>query len=122
MIRKIAYSVLVSVLFLTTTGVTYHYHYCCNTLMAFSIFHTPKPCCENPEDCCRDTAVTYQFKTDYLFHVVDCDLSVSVVDLPLVTFNFENIQPFEVELPILPEESPPPPVSLRLAWLQQFLI
>lgn len=122
MIRKIAYNVLVLVLFLTTTGVTYHYHYCGNTLMAFSILHTPKPCCENPEDCCRDKAVTYQFKTDYLFPVIDFDLSVSAIVLPLLTFDFENIQPLEVNLPIFREESPPPPVGMRLAWLQQFLI
>jgi len=122
MIRKIANSVLVLVLLLTTTGFTYHYHYCCDTLVKFSILHTPKPCCEHPEDCCSDKAVTYQMKTDYLFTADYLDLSVSGIELPLITTDFEVIQPLEVNLQKFPEESPPPTLSLRLARLQQYLI
>ena len=122
MIRKIANSVLVLVLLLTTTGVTYHYHYCFDTLVSFSILHTPKPCCENPKDCCSDKAVTYQFKSDYLFAADYLDLSVSGIELPLVTTYFEDIQPVEVDPQQFPEEPPPPTVSLRLARLQQYLL
>jgi len=114
--------VLVLVLLLTTTGITYHYHYCCDTLVKFSILHTPKPCCEHPKDCCSDKAVTFQIKTDYLFVADYPDLSVSGIELPIVTTDFEDIQPVEVYLQKFPEESPPPPVSLRLAMLQQYLI
>lgn len=122
MFRKFAHSVLVLVLLLTTTGITYHYHYCGNTLMAFSILHTPKPCCEHPEDCCRDKAVNFQLKTDGLFQTVDTDLSVTEIVLPLISFSFVDIQPLSIAVPVFPEESPPDPVHVRLAWLQQFLI
>ncbi|TSA31707.1 MAG: hypothetical protein D4R64_17525 [Porphyromonadaceae bacterium] len=122
MIRKITNSVLVLVLLLTTTGFTYHYHYCCHTLVKFSILHTPKPCCENPEDCCSDKAVTLQYKTDYLLAAHFLDLSVAGIDLQLVAFDLEDIQPIEVDQQKFPEESPPPRVSVRLALLQQYLI
>ena len=122
MIRKIINSVLVFVLLVTTTGITYHYHYCCNTLIKFSILHTPKPCCEHPENCCRDEAVNLQLKADYLFGADLPDLSVCTTEIPQVETDLEIYRPAEVNLPIFPEESPPPPVNLRLAWLQRFLI
>ena len=122
MVRKIAHGIMVFALLVTTTGITYHYHYCCNTLIKFSILHTPKPCCEHPENCCRDEAVTLQLKADYLFGA-DCpDVSVCIAQIPLVATDLVVSRPVEVNLPVIPEESPPPPVNLRLAWLQRFLI
>lgn len=122
MIRKSFNIVFVIVLLLTTSGVTYHYHYCCNTLMAFSVFHAPEPCCEHPEDCCSDKAVTFQLKNDYLFGTDFIDLAADPIELPLATTNFACIQPIEAVRPVIPEESPPPRPGLRLALLQQFLI
>jgi len=122
MVKKLANSVLVFILLLTTTGVTFHYHYCGNTLMAFSVLHTPKACCEHPENCCHDQATTFQLKNDYVFSVDQPDLSVTIIDVPLVTCLIDHIQPIKVDQKKLPEESPPPKVNLRLAKLQRLLI
>ncbi|HBB91686.1 MAG: hypothetical protein A2X22_04035 [Bacteroidetes bacterium GWF2_49_14] len=124
MVKKITNGLLVFILLLTTTGVTFHYHYCGNTLMAFSVFHTPKPCCEHPEDCCHDNATTFQLKNDFLSSANQVDFSVTSLDLPMVaTCRVETIQAVdEIIRQKFPEESPPPTVSQRLSKLQQYLI
>jgi hypothetical protein len=122
MIRKIVNTVLVLVLLITTTGVTYHYHYCGNTLMKFSVFHTPKPCCEHPENCCRDRSEHFQLKNDYLFSIELPDLAVSGIDLPLLPMSIQLLIQVTEILPVKPDESPPPLLNLRLALLQQYLI
>jgi hypothetical protein len=122
MAKKIANGFLVFILLLTTTGVTFHYHYCGDTLMSFSMFHTPKPCCEHPDNCCHNKETTFQLKKDYVFSVDQPDLTVAGIDLPLSTSLIEDIQPVKVDLKKLPEESPPPKVNLRLAKLQRLLI
>ena len=122
MIRKIANIVLILVLLATTTGITYHYHYCCDTLIKFSIFQTPNPCCEHPEDCCSDEAVTFKLKTDCLFSADITDLSVQELDLPDSISLCNADQPAGNYSRKIPEESSPPLFGVRLAWLQQFLI
>lgn len=122
MVRKLVNSILILVLLLTTTGITYHYHYCGNTLMAFSVMHTPKPCCEHPEDCCRDRSTHFQLKNDFLFSFDFPDLSISGIELPVILGDIEENLPDIVVLQPFPEESPPPTVSMRLARLQQYLI
>jgi len=122
MIRKILNGILVFILLATTTGITFHYHYCCDILIKFSVIQAPKPCCEHPEDCCRDKAVTFKLKTDYLFVSDIPDFSVSGIDLPAITSLYIEDQPSGLYSLKMPEESPPPLIGLRLAMLQQFLI
>jgi len=123
MIRKISNSILVLILLITSTGITYHYHYCSGTLMAFSIFHTPEPCCENPDQCCDDKSVTLQFKVDYVFSADYPDLTDYFVVQPSEFADAEVFTPPIIDLSKeYPEESPPPTVSLRLSILQQYLI
>jgi len=122
MLRRIANGVLVFVLLLTTTGITYHYHYCGNTLMSFSMLHTPKPCCEHPEDCCRDRATTFQLKNDYLFTAEQADFHIVIADLPAITEPIIIVKPVAGTCRHHADESPPPTVSLRLSRLQQYLI
>lgn len=119
---------MVVVMLLTTSGVTYHYHFCGGTLMKFSVLHTPKACCEHPENCCKDKAEHFQLQNDYLFTAVCVDSEVSCVELPLWGWRVETdndlspqVQSTEF-LPVKPEESPPPLLDLRLALLQQYLI
>jgi hypothetical protein len=120
-VKKIANSILVFVLLVTTTGMTCHYHYCGHTLVSYSLLHTPKPCCEHPDDCCSDKAVTFQFKSDYCSTVQASDFSIPSVDLPVPTFQIKNIQPAETIQTVIPEESPPPKIILKLAMLHQYL-
>lgn len=121
MVRKIANGFLIFILLLTTTGVIYHYHYCGNTLMSFSVLRTPKPCCEHPENCCHDKATTYQLRVDYDVSVDQPDFSVSQTDLPAVICHIYDIQVAAIDPEEFPEALPPPTVSMRLAKLQQFL-
>jgi hypothetical protein len=122
MVRKILHIGLALVLLVTTTGITYHYHYCCNTLIRFSILHTPKPCCEHPETCCHDEAVTLQMKTDFVFAADLPDLSVISLEIPIVQADDVLIPYTDVQVTVLPEESPPPDIGLRLSRMQQYLI
>jgi hypothetical protein len=123
MARKFANGLLVFILLLTTTGVTFHYHYCGNNLMSFSVFQAPAPCCEHPENCCHDNTEIFQLKNDYLTSADQFDISVNSLILPLVTGRIETIQAVGENIhQRFPEESPPPTVSRRLSKLQQYLI
>ncbi len=122
MIRKITNIILALVLLVPTTGITYHYHYCCNTLIKFSILHTPQACCEHPEDCCRDEAVTLQMKNDFVSSPDLPELSQTCLEFPVFFALPEEIQYVEMVLPAEPEESPPPDVGSRLSQIQQYLI
>jgi hypothetical protein len=122
MIRKSLLGFTAMILLLTTTGITYHYHYCGNTLMSFSVFQTPEPCCENPEDCCHDRATTFQLKNDYLFSSECPEVFLSCLELPQVTFQWVEMSCLLVDETPAPFESPPPGMSLRLASLQTYRI
>lgn len=122
MIRKITNIILVLVLLVPTTGITYHYHYCCNTLIKFSVLHTPEACCEHPEECCRDEAVTLQMKNDFVFSPDLPDLSQSCIEVPALFTLPEEIRFLEMILPAEPVESPPPDVGSRLSQLSQYRI
>ncbi len=122
MLKKITNSLMVLILLVTTTGITYHYHYCCNTLIKFSILHTPKPCCEHPENCCRDESVTLQLKNDSVFSFDFTDLSAPALEIPMVITELDEVHVTYKEQIVFPEESPPPYLSVRLSQLQQYLI
>jgi hypothetical protein len=122
MVEKLVNSTLAFILLLATTGVTCHYHYCDNTLVSFSFFHTPKSCCEPGKDCCSDKQELYLLKTEFLHSSEHTDLSASMVYLGLDTNETEIAKPDGMILQRFPDALPPPTTSLRLARLQQFLI
>ncbi len=122
MLKKFFHIAMVMVFAVSSIGITYHYHYCSGQLMAFSILHTPEPCCEHPENCCSDKAVTLQLKTDGLFAADYPDLTVDELILPIPVMEIAVDAPLTVFVSIDPDESPPPTISKRLALWQQYLI
>jgi hypothetical protein len=90
--------------------------------MKFSVLHTPKPCCENPEDCCKDRAEHFQLKNDFLFSADCIDFNNSCLELPLLVVIDQVPVQLSAILSVRPDESPPPLLDVRLALLQQYLI
>lgn len=115
-------SMLAVLFLLTTSGLTWHYHYCSNVLIRVSMLHTPKPCCEHPEQCCRNSHSTLQLKTRF------CGSPAAESPAPeclAMAPEFTDLQILPTQLippVILPSESPPETTCSRLARLQCYLI
>jgi hypothetical protein len=122
MIKKAVSGILVFIVLLTTTGLTAHYHYCHNTLISYSFLHTPKPCCEHSDGCCQNKTVTCQYRADYTVVADHFDFSLLVLEPVRFT---ELVLPVVPDAPapvIVPDESPPRELTVKLAILQQYLI
>jgi hypothetical protein len=55
MFKKIAHILLVSLLLVSTSGISLNKHYCGNSLMSFSFFSVPQHCCPGHCDKCHNT-------------------------------------------------------------------
>lgn len=75
MFKKIAHILVVSLLLISTTGISMTRHFCGNSLKSISVFSTPHKCCEGSCDKCHNKH-TYKKVTDEF-----TDSGASVVDL-----------------------------------------
>lgn len=64
MIKKTGNIIIVLLLLLATSGIPLTRHYCGTSFVSFSIFSTPKPCCDNNCNKCHN---------DFKFSRVDDD-------------------------------------------------
>ena len=91
----------ISLILLTSTGMTIGYHYCGKLLQEVALFGKTKPCCggmEMPSGCCHDEKL--EIKSD------DCNAAqlisnlgyipvlISEIDFPILDFSlqFQNAQ------------------------------
>jgi len=65
MLKKIGHILIISLLLVSTSGISVTRHYCGSSLKSFSIFSTPSKCCEGRCDKCHNkhsfTKVTDEF-------------------------------------------------------------
>jgi len=74
MLKRASHIILIIILLVATSGLAVTRHYCGTSLMSFSFFSTPKPCCDNGCDKCHNensfNKLTDEF-TDAGFHGLD---------------------------------------------------
>nr|WP_321409253.1 hypothetical protein [uncultured Carboxylicivirga sp.] len=123
MIRKIAHILMTLILMTSTMGFTVSKHYCGTRLVDININKEAKSCCSNEgtSNCCHNETHHFQVEDDFTM-VMDLELSVPFNYIAPVIFLFSDIIVDETEDFVeITASPPPPPLGIRLSFLQSYL-
>jgi hypothetical protein len=124
MINKITNTILLLIVFLTTTGFSISLHYCCDSLVSMSINSDVTPCCPVENGCCDNETQHIQLEENLTTPLSDniqkfeTEEILTVVDL-LIS---EDLNEINYINSILSDSSPPGDLQENLAKLQSFLL
>ena len=124
MFKRIAHIVLALLLLVSTTGITFSWHYCGGKYVSTSINTTAKSCCDGEGGCCENKTVHFEVKDDYVSPIVVENHTIVELDILfpiLFIFNFELFPIEENASVAFYDSSPPPTIHTRLSLLQTYL-
>ena len=90
MFKKVAHILIVSLLLISTSGISMTRHFCGNTLESFSIYGTPHRCCDSSCDKCHNKH-TFKKVTDEF-----TGSGVSIVDFKADSHSINAIVIFNI--------------------------
>jgi len=118
----------ISLILLTSTGMTIGYHYCGKLLQEVALFGKTKPCCggmEMPAGCCHDETLVIKSDdcstTQLISNLGFVPVLISEIDFPILDFSlqFQNAQ--SNFLTFLDKDRPPAGDDI-VVFVQSFLI
>lgn len=65
MFKRTGNIIIIFLLLISTGGIPFTRHYCGSTAMSFSVFSTPKPCCDNNCDKCHNVFKYSRLDVEY---------------------------------------------------------
>lgn len=78
MFKKAGNIIIIVLLLIATGGIPFTRHYCGSTVMAFSVFSIPEPCCDNHCDKCHNVFKYSRLDVEYeagIIHGIQAHLS-----------------------------------------------
>lgn len=123
MLRKSVHIILVMLLLVSSTGVTFSMHYCGGELVSTSINKEAKTCCDGTGGCCENKTMHIEIDDDYISSIV-VENSIIELDIlfPVLFALYSDLIPVEANVPItFNDSSPPPKIQIRLSFLQTYL-
>lgn len=121
MFKKISHIALMSLILVTTMGMTVSKHYCGDSLKSVGVLSAPDRCCEVPSGCCHNESFTIKVEDDFSVATNAFDFTQFAVILPaLVELN--QIEPTEKQSFASFIVIPPPKIQRILSSLQTYLL
>ena len=123
MLKKISHIIMVTVLLVSTTGMTVSKHYCGGSLVDVNIFSDAKTCCDDigTSKCCHNESEHIELDEDFLVVANDIQFQETTLDLllPFIqSFVFNEIEQQDFETVNI---NPPPPKEV-LAFLSDIQV
>jgi hypothetical protein len=122
MVRKITNTFLVLFLFLTTTGFSISFHYCCDSLVSMAVNSNVTPCCPVENGCCDNETQLIQLDENLTTPISDSiqkSETEEIVTLEIMV-SIEDISHHHHVLTENTDSSPPSDLQQNLAILQSF--
>ncbi|MBK3517021.1 HYC_CC_PP family protein [Carboxylicivirga marina] len=123
MLKQISHILLISVLLISTTGMTVSKHYCGGSLIDVKIFSELKTCCDDigTSKCCHNESEHFELDEDFVVETNNVEFQEAILDLLLpfiqsFVINENEQQDFE-----LVRLNPPPPQKV-LAFLSNIQV
>jgi hypothetical protein len=121
MLKKISHIILVSLILVTTMGMTVSKHYCGSSLESVGVLSTPDRCCEIPTGCCHDESFTIKVEDDFSVTSHAFDFTQFAVILPAL-IELNQIESTEKQSFVSFIVIPPPKIQTVLSSLQTYLL
>ena len=124
MFRKIANTILVTIVFLTTTGFSISLHYCCDSLVSMSVNSDVTPCCPVENGCCDNEIQHIQLEENLTTPVSDSIQKLDTVDIFSfdILIDSETVTENHEHFVDSSDSSPTDNLQENLAKLQSFLL
>ena len=124
MFRKIANTILVTIVFLTTTGFSISLHYCCDSLVSMSVNADVTPCCPVENGCCDNETQYIQLEENLTTPVSDTIQKLDTVDIFSfdILIDSETVTENHELFADSSDSSPTDNLQENLAKLQSFLL
>tara|TARA_R110002050_G_scaffold183855_2_gene317315 strand:+ start:2536 stop:2904 length:369 start_codon:yes stop_codon:yes gene_type:complete len=122
MLKKISHIMLISLILLTTMGMTVSKHYCGSSLESVGVLSTPEDCCKMPNECCHHESFTIKIQDDFSVTTHAFDFTQFAVVLPALV---ELVPVGATEKPSsvsFLDAPPPPKIQTVLSRLQAYLL
>jgi hypothetical protein len=120
MIRKVIHITLVMFLLITSTGMTIYTHYCGSTFESISVNKTPHSCCGEDCNSCHNKTVTVKIQNEYSATAFIFDFAQYVHIIPVVQQLFVEVPNTHIQLLVVENDLPPPPIQTILSSLQTY--
>ena len=124
MFRKTTNTILVLIVFITTTGFSISLHYCCDSLVSMSVNSDATPCCPVENGCCDNQTKHIQLEENLTTPVSDTIQKLDTVDIFSfdILINSEIITEYQEHFIDFFDSSSPRNLQENLAKLQSFLL
>ncbi|WP_430815654.1 HYC_CC_PP family protein [Carboxylicivirga sp. RSCT41] len=111
MLKKISHILMVTVLLISTTGMTVSKHYCGGSLVNLNLFSEAIGCCEGAcsSECCHNESEHYELDADFVSAVNNIEYQVATIELLFPIVQSFLLCTFEESHIELADYNPPPP-------------
>lgn len=122
MLKKTTHTLLILVIFVLTTGMTFSAHYCEGNVKDVSFLSVTQSCCGNSEGCCHDEAYTIKIENDFSISSYSFDFTQFEIVLPILIELIKIEDPIKAKVYSLRNTIPPPKIQTVLSSLQTYLL